>query len=75
MMDGGNHLSVCGHQVMRGDITQVYMWRRVLEPSTVRRLASCETPPIKDVLFSTDTSQLEVFGAQERWLPSSSLCR
>lgn len=63
------------HQVLRGDLTQVYVWGRLLEPGDVRRLASCGTPPSQDVLFSTDTSQVEVFGVQESWLPSSSLCR
>ncbi|XP_063840450.1 uncharacterized protein LOC135089120 isoform X1 [Scylla paramamosain] len=64
-----------GTQVTRGDITQVYMWGRLLEPATVRRLASCGTAPAHDILFSTETSQMEVFGAQEDWLPRSSLCR
>ena len=63
------------YQVLRGDITQVYMWGRLLEPATVRRLASCGTAPVEDVLFSTEISQVEVFGAQEDWLPLSSLCR
>ena len=60
---------------MRGDVTQLYMWGRLLEPAAVHRLASCETPPVQDLLFSTDTSQVEVFGAKESWVPSSSLCR
>ncbi|XP_045118196.1 uncharacterized protein LOC123508525 [Portunus trituberculatus] len=62
-------------QVTRGDITQVYMWGRLLEPAAVRRLASCGTPDAQDVLFSTDTSQVEVFGGVESRLPPSSLCR
>ncbi|XP_063840385.1 uncharacterized protein LOC135089091 isoform X1 [Scylla paramamosain] len=62
-------------QVMRGDITQVYMWDRLLEPAAVRRLASCGTPHTQDVLFSTDTSQVELFGSVESRLPPSSLCR
>ena len=59
----------------RGDITQVYMWGRLLEPAAVRRLASCGTSHAQNVLFSTDTSQVEVFGGVESWLPPSSLCR
>ena len=66
---------VCVQQVLRGDISQVYMWGRLLEPTAVHQLASCGTPPAEEVLFSTDTSQVEVFGAKESWLPSSSLCR
>lgn len=62
-------------QVSRGDITQVFMWGRLLDPAAVRRLASCGTAPTQDVLFSTETSQVEVFGAEESWLLLSSLCR
>ncbi|XP_050691626.1 uncharacterized protein LOC126983173 [Eriocheir sinensis] len=51
------------------------MWGRLLEATAVRRLASCGEPPAQDVLFSTDTSQLETVGAQESWLPAASLCR
>lgn len=61
--------------MLRGDVTQVYMWGRLLEATVVRRLASCEAPPAHDVLFSTETSQLEIVGAQESWLPATSLCR
>ncbi|XP_071530506.1 uncharacterized protein [Panulirus ornatus] len=62
------------HQVFRGDLTQVSLWNQELTAAQVRAMAACLDPGRGNV-FSTDTADLEVVGAQDSWQDLSTLCQ